>query len=486
MWQRFTERARRVVFFAQTEAQQRGESIVSTEHLLLGLLHEQDSVACHLLDTLGVVRADLRADLEQKLPPRTPPRSDTELGLSVRAKRVIDRAYDEALQLSGTYIGSEHLLLGILSEGEGLAGRILEAHGAPLEAVRAVVRQLQAEPEIPGWAHLTERGRRVLGYAQEEAKQLGQSAIATEHLLLALTREKDTVAAGLLAQVGISLQEVRRLLERHLARGSAEPDGDDPKLSHTSRRVLTLAFDESQKLKSRFVGTEHLLLGLLREGSGLASHTLDRLGVRLESLRQELKKAAEAPPPPITGTPTPPPSLTLSPLVQALFPLVEAEARLLGEHYASTEHLLLGLVRTPHPTITQFLAVFQVSPERVLQELNRFIVHNLPSQVEEITLTPRARRVFELAYNEAQTQGVAQVELVHLLRGLLREREGLGGRVLTTLGVSLTPSTLSPDALAERLLALGAEVLRLAPYLAELPAEEFRAALLGDTPENLL
>src|SRR5512136_1147950 len=142
MWQRFTERARRVVFFAQEEAGRLGENYVSTEHLLLGLVRENDSVAARILDRLGVSLGRIRSEIERQVA-----RGDGQLGremqLTPRAKRVIDLAYDEARQLNNNYIGTEHLLLGLVREGEGLAGRVLTKLGVDLERARREVMVLQ-------------------------------------------------------------------------------------------------------------------------------------------------------------------------------------------------------------------------------------------------------------------------------------------------------------------------------------------------------
>jgi ATP-dependent Clp protease ATP-binding subunit ClpA len=142
MWQRFTERARRVVFFAQEEAGRLGENYVSTEHLLLGLVRENDSVAARILDMMGVSLGRIRSEIERQVT-RGDGRLGQDMQLTPRAKRVIDLAYDEARQLSNNYIGTEHLLLGLIREGEGLAGRVLAKLGVELERTREEVRKLQ-------------------------------------------------------------------------------------------------------------------------------------------------------------------------------------------------------------------------------------------------------------------------------------------------------------------------------------------------------
>lgn len=142
MWQRFTERARKVVFYAQEEAQKFGEGYVSTEHLLLGLVRESDSVAARVLEKLGVSLNRIRTEVEKQLP-RGDARPSQDMTLTPRAKRVIDLAYDEARNLNNNYIGTEHLLLGLIREGDGLAGRVLQKLGVELEKARREVMALQ-------------------------------------------------------------------------------------------------------------------------------------------------------------------------------------------------------------------------------------------------------------------------------------------------------------------------------------------------------
>ncbi len=142
MWQRFTERARKVVFYAQEEAGRLGENYVSTEHLLLGLVRENDSVAARILDRIGVSLGRIRSEIERQVA-RGDGRLGQDMQLTPRAKRVIDLAYDEARQLNNNYIGTEHLLLGLIREGEGLAGRVLSKLGVDLDRTRREVLHLQ-------------------------------------------------------------------------------------------------------------------------------------------------------------------------------------------------------------------------------------------------------------------------------------------------------------------------------------------------------
>jgi ATP-dependent Clp protease ATP-binding subunit ClpA len=136
----------------------------------------------------------------------------------------------------------------------------------------------------------TERAKRVLTFAQEEAQKARHDHIGTEHLLLGLTRETDGVAARVLGNLGVRADEVRSRLEGVLDRDS--PSVVIQQIVPTSRvkRMIELSFEESRRMGHRYVGTEHLLLGLLLEGEGIAAHLLQELHVTVETVRDEVEK----------------------------------------------------------------------------------------------------------------------------------------------------------------------------------------------------
>jgi len=132
----------------------------------------------------------------------------------------------------------------------------------------------------------SERARRVLTLAQEEAQQLNHSYIDTEHILLGLVREEEGVAAKVLANVGVGLNKVRSAVEFVIGRGE-KPSSGETGLTPKAKKVIELAIDEARHLGHNYIGTEHLLLGLLREGGGVAAAILDSLGVTIEQVRTE-------------------------------------------------------------------------------------------------------------------------------------------------------------------------------------------------------
>jgi ATP-dependent Clp protease ATP-binding subunit ClpC len=133
----------------------------------------------------------------------------------------------------------------------------------------------------------TERARKVLTLAQEEAHRFNHNYIGTEHLLLGLVREGDGVAARVLANMGVQLPKVRSAVEFIIGRGDSMIVGEIG-LTPRAKKVIELAVDEARRLNHHYIGTEHLLLGLVREGEGIAAGVLESLGVSLEKVRQQV------------------------------------------------------------------------------------------------------------------------------------------------------------------------------------------------------
>jgi ATP-dependent Clp protease ATP-binding subunit ClpC len=133
----------------------------------------------------------------------------------------------------------------------------------------------------------TDRARRVVVLAQEEARLLDHGYIGTEHLLLGLTDEGEGVAAKALESLGISLAAVRQQVEAITGRGQQAPSGHIPFTSR-AKKVLDLSLREAAQMGQHYIGTEHILLGLVREGDGVAAQVLVRLGVDLNRVRQQV------------------------------------------------------------------------------------------------------------------------------------------------------------------------------------------------------
>ena len=138
MFERFTEKAKKVIMLAQEEARRLGHNFVGTEQVLLGLIGEGTGIAAKTLKSMGVNLKDARVEVE-KIIGRGSGFVAVEIPFTPRAKRALELSWDEARQLGHNYIGTEHLLLGIIREGEGVAANVLKNLGIDLNEVRSNV-----------------------------------------------------------------------------------------------------------------------------------------------------------------------------------------------------------------------------------------------------------------------------------------------------------------------------------------------------------
>jgi len=175
MYQRFTERAQRALLLAQEEARRLNYNFVGTEHLLLGLIREGDGIAAKALLSMGVSLEKVRAEVEKVIGRGATP-AEGDIGLTPRAKKVVlELSAEEARHLGHNYIGTEHILLGLIREGEGVAARVLLNLGADLDRVRAQVIQQLGVP-TQGGAPQKQRQRSQTPVLDQFGRDLNQLA----------------------------------------------------------------------------------------------------------------------------------------------------------------------------------------------------------------------------------------------------------------------------------------------------------------------
>ena len=225
-----------------------------------------------------------------------------------RAKRVLALAQDEAIRFNHNYIGVEHLLLGLVREGEGVAARVLDSLGIDLSKMRSSVEVMIGrgkETTSPSEITLSPRTKKVIELAVDESRKLGHSHVGTEHLLLGIVREGQSVGAGVLESVGVSLEQVRHqviaVMGQHRPEmaatasagigpsagagiGSSHPVPFVDRLETSGRRALARAYWEAGRANDKEVAPHHLLLGLVTSGDVWTHRLLTELGVELADL----------------------------------------------------------------------------------------------------------------------------------------------------------------------------------------------------------
>jgi len=326
MFERYTDQARTCIFHARHAAALSGSSFIETEHLLLGVLQADQRSASQLLgsdDVVNAIREQLGAP--ELSASETGPNRD--LPLSHECKRALAYSAEESERMGVRHIGTDHLLLGLLREHECRAAQILRERGLEVSAVREKVAQaagvmsahvsrddlhrivdelpanhwdaalralrglLRQRNRAPALEHSLERfddkARRTLFFARYQASQFGCMSIETEHLLLGLLREDKHLALRLLGGF-TAIEELRKEITRLKPPRAKVSTSVDLPLGEASKRALAFAVEEADGLKHEQVGTEHLLIGLLREENCLASELLRTRGINVDMARKDL------------------------------------------------------------------------------------------------------------------------------------------------------------------------------------------------------
>jgi ATP-dependent Clp protease ATP-binding subunit ClpA len=303
--ERFSQEARQVIVRAQEEARNLKHGRVDTEHLLLGLLHETDGVAARVLRGRAVTAERARAEILRRVASGEETTSGT-IPFTRRAKKVLERALLEALGLAQNSITGEHLLLALAAEPEGVAAAVLSDLGADAEMLRSEVIKVRtghgagfvpatATTEAAGaLERFTERARAVCDLAKEEARDLGHTSVVDEHLLLGLLRVPDGLAALALQPSGVTLDEARAAATRQHEASVALTSGH-VRFTKSARQVLERALREALSLGHNYIGTEHILLGLLGKDEGGANHVLHVLGANPQEIRKTVLRMLRSP-----------------------------------------------------------------------------------------------------------------------------------------------------------------------------------------------
>ncbi len=310
----FTPRAQQVLALAKKESDRFNHNYLGTEHLLLGLIKLDRGVAVNVLQGIGIDLQALSEAVEKQIGTGPNEKMTGNAPYTPRVKKVLDMARREAKDLNHTYIGTEHLLLGLLREGGGVGAKVLRDFDVNLEQLRAAVLKELDPNYVPSKDPQTIRNESIkkffepkqgeqftplaihaLSFASQEAKQLNLNYLGTEHLLFGLIKLGNDFALimNILKSHGMNLENVRVEVEK-AARDSSPDDKiqTSGRIPYTPRmkNIILLSKHAAKALNHTYVGTEHLLLGLLREKEGPAAQIFKTFNVDMEQLRTSILK----------------------------------------------------------------------------------------------------------------------------------------------------------------------------------------------------
>jgi ATP-dependent Clp protease ATP-binding subunit ClpA len=262
MFERFTVYARHVVVLAQEEARRLNHNYIGTEHILLGLLGEPAGIASQVLGGIGMSLEGTRQEVADLIGPgKDAPKGH--IPFTPRAKKTLELSLREALQLSHNYIGTEHILLGLIREGDGVAVQIMKRHADPAVIRAAVVERVPAGPaqsrRVLRWARrlglgeLSAAAEREAGLTaltatpaadatlSEAARLAGGQPVGSHHLLLAALADTDSAAARALAALGVDLEQARNALRDADVTGTSDEQPEE-----AGRRQMVIRVHEDR------------------------------------------------------------------------------------------------------------------------------------------------------------------------------------------------------------------------------------------------
>ena len=310
MWQRITKSATRVIHFAQEEAKQLGVTIVGAEHILLGLLRENEGIAGSVLRRAGAGVRRLRAEIVMHGWAQEGP-SPTRLTLAPEGKKALEYALYEAREINPQlglldFVDTEHILLGLLRAGEEQENRamilleavhidpvlireeVLQSLGKPVDTTTSPMTD-RAEHRLPTdvWLNLTERAFRVLRLAIEEAARQGTNVIDLPHLALGLFRFNEAA----FSRQGATLEQARATLIAKPASHGAPETALNPRCADALGFAFQAARRDHSAANPIFIEPIHLVQGLIDGAQAYDSPLLqqiEELGIDLEKLKAEL------------------------------------------------------------------------------------------------------------------------------------------------------------------------------------------------------
>jgi ATP-dependent Clp protease ATP-binding subunit ClpA len=301
----FTERVRKVLALAREEAAELSYEYVGTEHLLLAIIREGSSTAYAVMTNFGVNSRDLRASIIEGLSPREKGEvGRVDLPYSSRAKKTLELAMSEARDLNHNYVGTEHLLLGLIREEKGVAAQALKQVGMSIESARVetlrVLFGAGGHQSVRHTQHLEretlvgypQRLREVMADAYDIAAERGASEVTPAHAMIALLEHGEGMANAALDRLNFDRATALFALNDLATSSASAARPDRVIVSSVAMRSALDAMDAAQRAGASTVpGTHHLLLGIIASAPDIRA-VFESQGLKQDAIREEIRRGS--------------------------------------------------------------------------------------------------------------------------------------------------------------------------------------------------
>lgn len=438
MIERYTEKAIKVILFAQEEALLNKHEKLYPEHLLIGVVREGSGISSKLLKAAGIDADILRKTLLGRKPASGQTGSEN-LAFSSAVSKILREAWYEA-QSSGTYyVTPENLFLSMLMEKKSPTQDLLSELGVDIEKIKTTVEKI-ANKSIKPFIHPEDTGastnistrhfdkdvfyeeeqlRRTMELAEVKLKDSNHEAYGTEQLVLAMIENKDSWLSEVLASEGINSDKFSEKLNLINSRKD-EYNEHEPEFTPKAYKAMYAAFDIAKEFGSTYIKPEHVLLGILRENQGIACRIFNEIGINVDSLANKIVSPIEKE----------------KPEILTIIRLAKEEARTMEENIVGTEQLLLGVLGEGTGIGANVLRNLGITLKDARIEVEKITGFSPQfSESKEMVFTPRARKVLAVAWSKAKKGKRQKVGSEHLLLAMTTEKESIALRVLENLGV---------------------------------------------------
>ncbi len=440
MIERYTEKAIKVILFAQEEAFMAKHGKLYPEHLLLGIVRDGSGLSSKLLKASGIKVDTLRQLIQDKqLRSYENDKPSESMSFSGEVKKIIREAWYEVQSHGTYYVTPENLFLSLLREKNSPVVTLLNELDVNIEKIQTSVAKV-SNKSVKSFVHPEENSQstnisagrfdktilneekeleKMMDIAGKKLNQAGYEAYGTEQLVQGILEDQESPISQLLAAEGVTPEAFLEKLQQKDSR-QEEYNENEPELTPKGYRAVSSAHDIAKGLGSAYIKPEHVLLGILRENKGIACSIFRELGVNVNELYHKIIVPIEKE----------------KPEILTILRLAEEEARGIEQNIVGTEQILLGILGESTGIGAKVLRNLGITIKDVRAEIHKIIGHsNHYSENKEMVFTPRAKRIIATAWQKARKIGKQKFTSEHLLLAITGEKESIAMRVLEDLGV---------------------------------------------------
>lgn len=440
MLEKFTEKAINIISTAQKEAQNLNECKIYPQHILLGILQSKSNICSRLLSFSGLNINDLRSRMQRVKYHVKPDNVNSVLSFSEEAKQVITDAFVCANEYKNSYIIPEHLMLALIKNDSTESSKILKLYGVDVEKLRSTLIKLLekkrrkmnhhpenriSEQETDGYSNILSLFKEqdlqdVLSRAVAKLTASNYEILGTEQIVQSILEDTDSQLSHLLNEYGINIDTYTQKLKEINSR-QAEFEEKQIIFTPNAFKTMILALETAKELGSATVKPEHIILGLLKNKSGIAYNIFKELKVEDNNLAHKIIKPIEK----------------QMPETLTILRFAKQEARNFGRNVVGSEFLLLGIIDEAVGIGAVVLSKLGINIRDARIEVEKVLGTSSDYVDKDISFSERAKRILEKAWERAKRFNKTKIYSEDLLWAITLEPNSLAMRVLANMGVDV-------------------------------------------------